>query len=63
MREILNQLKGIFNGYLSKIIVAICAIMIVFNLIDGDFDTALKWLSLLIINLIIYGFTKGEREI
>ena len=63
MREVLNQLKGIFNGYLSKIIVAICAIMIVFNLIDGDFDTALKWLSLLIINLIIYGFTKGEREI
>ena len=61
MREILNQLKGIFNEYLSKIIVAICAIMIVFNLIGGDFDTVFKWFSLLIINLILYGFTKGKR--
>ena len=62
MREILNVLKGLFDDYLSKVVIILCSLMIVMNLFTGDGDAMIGWVSILVINLILYGITTKFRD-
>ena len=62
MRNILSILRGLFDDYLSKVIIIVCSLMIVMNLFTGDGDAMTGWVSILVINLILYGIATKFRE-
>ena len=62
MRNILNILRGLFDDYLSKVVIIVCSLMIVMNLFTGDRDAMTGWISILVINLILYGIATKFRE-
>ena len=62
MRNILNVLRGLFDDYLSKVVIILCSLMIVMNLFTGDGDAMIGWISILVINLILYGIATKFRD-
>ena len=62
MREILNALREFFGDYISKVVIILCSLMIVINLFTGDTDAMTGWVSILIINLILYGIARKFRD-
>ena len=62
MRNILSILRGLFDDYLSKVVIIVCSLMIVMNLFTGDRDAMTGWVSILVINLILYGIATKFRE-
>ncbi len=63
MKNILEILRGIFDDHLAKVIIIVCSLMITMNFFSGNMDAMFGWISLLGINLILYGVTSkfGER--
>ena len=62
MKKILDILRGIFDDYLAKVIIIVCALMITINFYSGDMDAMFGWISLLSINLVLYGVTSKFGE-
>jgi len=62
MRDILNILRGLFDDYLSKVVIILCSLMIVMNLFTGDAAAMTGWVSILVINLILYGIATKFRD-
>ena len=62
MRNILNVLRGLFDDYLSKVVIILCSLMIVMNLFTGNTDAMTGWVSILVINLILYGIATKFRD-